>query len=147
MQIKIFSIPAHGGEALSEEMNGFLRGKKILGVESHFANEPGGSYWSFCIKYVDSLLAAERDKPKVDYQKVLDAATFARFSALRAIRKRVAGEENVASFIIFTDEELAELAKMETITEAAMRGVKGIGDKKMEKYARHFLTKPSDEKG
>lgn len=146
MQIKLFSIPAHGGEALNEEMNSFLRSKKILGVESHFANEPSGSYWSFCVRYVENIVAAERDKPRVDYREVLGEAAFARFAALRAIRKRIAGEENLPAYIIFTDEELAELAKMETITEAAMRGVKGIGDKKMEKYAQRFLTKPADEK-
>jgi len=147
MQIKIFSIPALGGEALNEEMNSFLRSKKVLQVEGQLAQESGGAYWSFCIKYVDSLAVAEREKPRVDYRTVLDEAAFARFSKLREIRKGIAGAENLPAYAIFSDEELAELAKMKTITEGSMRTVKGIGDKKMEKYARHFLTTQSDEKG
>lgn len=147
MQIKIFTIPALWGEQMTEEMNTFLRSKKVLQVESHFSMEPGGAYWSFCIKFADNLAISEREKPKVDYRKELDEASFARFSRLREIRKRLSGEENLPAYAIFTDEEMAELAKMEVITEASMRTVKGIGDKKMEKFARHFFTKPIDEKG
>ena len=147
MQIKIFSIPTMGGEALNEEMNSFLRSKKVLQVEGQLAQESGGAYWSFYVKYVDSLAVAEREKPKVDYRTVLDEATFARFSKLREIRKGLSGTENVPAYTIFSDEELAELAKMEVVTESSMRMVKGIGDKKMEKYARYFLTAASDEKG
>ena len=49
---------------------------------------------------------------------------------------------------VFTNEELAELAKIEGLTEAKMKSVKGIGQKKVEKYGHHFLPKsPQDEKG
>lgn len=40
---------------------------------------------------------------KVDYKKVLDEATFEKFSKLREIRKKVAAEEGISAFIIFTD--------------------------------------------
>ncbi|MDZ7876489.1 MAG: hypothetical protein U5L45_02405 [Saprospiraceae bacterium] len=35
MQIKIVNIPMVGGESLIEEMNVFLRSKRILQTESH----------------------------------------------------------------------------------------------------------------
>ena len=35
MQIKIFTIPIMGGELLVEEMNVFLRSKKVLQLKEH----------------------------------------------------------------------------------------------------------------
>ncbi|MBK6932547.1 MAG: HRDC domain-containing protein [Saprospirales bacterium] len=78
----------------------------------------------------------------MDYKKVLDEATFEKFSKLRDIRKKVAADEGVSAFIVFTDEELAGLAKLDEITEKAMLGIKGIGEKKVERYAKHFITQP-----
>ncbi|MCB0562531.1 MAG: HRDC domain-containing protein, partial [Phaeodactylibacter sp.] len=47
----------------------------------------------------------------------------------------MAAEEGISAFIIFTDEELAELAKLDEITEKAMLGIKGIGEKKVQRFA------------
>lgn len=147
MQIRIFTIPIQGGETLTEEMNVFLRSKKILQVKEHLVNNDAeGVFWCFSIHYVDDVNLAERDKQKVDYREVLDEASFKRFSALREIRKRVAQEDAVPPYAVFTDSELAELAKIENLTPEAMKQTKGVGEKKIEKYAQHFLTKPADEK-
>ncbi len=146
MQIKIFSIPIHGGEAINEEMNAFLRSKKVLQMEQQLISDRHGAVWSFCIKYVEDYSPFNKSKEKVDYKQVLDEASFERFSQLRVIRKRVSQEEAVPAYAIFTDEELAELAKTEQLTAVSMKKVKGIGEKKVEKYGQHFITKSSDEK-
>ena len=50
MQIKIFNIPVLGGETLADEMNIFLRSKKILQIREHLVNnEKEGVFWCFCI--------------------------------------------------------------------------------------------------
>jgi superfamily II DNA helicase RecQ len=146
MQIRIFTIPILGGELVSEEMNVFLRSKKVLQVkEKLINNEAEGVFWCFCVRYVDDVAATEREKIKVDYREVLDEASFKRFSAFREIRKKVAQEDVVPPYAVFTDGELAELAKMETVTTESIKSVKGIGDKKLEKYGRHFVTPVTDE--
>jgi superfamily II DNA helicase RecQ len=73
---------------------------------------------------------------------VLDELTFRKFTHLRDIRKRVAAQEGVSAYVVFTDEELAELAKLEEITVKNMLGIKGIGEKKVERFARYFLSNP-----
>lgn len=147
MQIKVFTIPIMGGEMLVEEMNVFLRSKKVLQVKEHLVNnDSDGAFWCYSIRYVDDVALSERDKVKIDYKEVLDEASFKRFAAFREIRKRVAQEDAVPAYAVFTDGELAELAKVETLTPESIRQVKGIGEKKMEKYGHHFLPKPSDEK-
>ena len=76
----------------------------------------------------------------MDYRKVLDGETFKRFSGLREIRKKVAANEGIPAFAVFTDEELTGLAKLGTVTEKNMLSVKGIGEKKVERFAKHFIT-------
>lgn len=148
MQIRIFTIPIMGGEMLAEEMNVFLRSKKVIQVKEHLVNNDSeGAFWCYSIRYVDDVAAAEREKVKVDYREVLDEVTFKRFSALREIRKRVAQEDAVPAYAVFTDGELAELAKVEILTLESIRQLKGVGEKKVEKYGHHFLPKSAtDEK-
>ena len=137
MQIKIFSIPIPGGEAINEEMNKLLRSKKVLQTESELVNTENGTFWCFCIKYLDDVSGTFR-KTKVDYREVLDDECFQRFSDMRKIRKALAQKEGIPAYAIFTDEELAGLAKLKTRTTATMKTVPGIGEKKIEKYGDYF---------
>jgi len=144
MQIKIFSIPIPGGEELVEEMNRFLRSKKILQTENQLVSDANGTFWCFCIKYLDET--PQNKSRKVDYREVLDPESFQRFTNLRTIRKQLAQDEGIPAYAVFTDEEMARLAQQEELTPAAMRSVKGIGAKKIEKYGHHFFTNKANEK-
>ncbi len=152
MQIKIFPIPIPGGEQMNEEMNQFMRSKRVLQTENQFVSNPSGTFWCFCIKYLDDAVPTDRgkfassDREKVDYMKVLDEATFKRFSRMREIRKKLAADQGISSYLVFSDQELAGMAKFEELTPAAMLSIKGIGEKKTEKYGQHFFTKSKDEK-
>lgn len=146
MQIKLISVPVLGGEAMNEELNAFLRSKKVIQMDQQLVNEGSAALWCFCIKYVEDYSPFNRGKEKIDYRQVLDEASFQRFSSLRAIRKQLSDAEGLPAFAIFTDEELAGLAKIETLTLATMKSVQGIGEKKVEKYGHHFLPKSSNEK-
>lgn len=142
MQIKIFNIPIPASEAMTEEMNVFLRSKRILQTESHIVNNGQGSFWSFCIKYLDhssSSTVNKTKRKKIDYKEVLDEISFQRFARMREIRKELAKEEGIPAYAIFTDEELAGLAKIENLTPQAMQSVKGIGEKKVAKYSSYFI--------
>ena len=45
MQIKIYTIPMPGGESLTEDMNMFLRTKKVLEVSEHVVSSERGAHW------------------------------------------------------------------------------------------------------
>ncbi|MEZ4775986.1 MAG: HRDC domain-containing protein [Bacteroidia bacterium] len=145
MQIRIFSIPVVGGEMLMEDLNVFLRSKKVLQIEQHMVNDPQGSIWCFCIRYVEDYSPYSKTKEKVDYRKILDEESFGRFAAMREIRKKLAEQLGFPPYAIFNDEELAELAKIENLTPEAMKGIKGIGEKKVEKYGVHFILPKKNE--
>ncbi|MCB9035895.1 MAG: HRDC domain-containing protein [Lewinellaceae bacterium] len=147
MQIKIISVPVVGGEAINEDLNAFLRGRKILEVEQQLVDKPGGACWTFCIRYVEQKAGQQSNtaRQRKDYKQILSKEAFDRFSRYRVIRKQVSEKDGVPPFAVFSDKELAGLAELEKLTPASMKTVKGIGDRKVEKYADRFMKAMSDE--
>jgi superfamily II DNA helicase RecQ len=142
MQIKLFTIPVTDTGLFMEEMNRFLRGYKILEIQQQLVSNEHGASWCFCVKYIESnasMPVSSEQKVKVDYRTLLDEATFNIFSRLREIRKAIAIEEGFPAYTVFTDEELANIAKLTEITPSTMQSIKGIGQKKVEKYAARFI--------
>lgn len=69
----------------------------------------------------------------------MDENTFKRFSFFRSIRKQIAQDQAIPAYAIFTDKELAEVAKIEGLTLQNLQTVKGIGKKKIERYGQVFI--------
>lgn len=138
MQIKLFNVPVFGGDGAMDEMNRFLRATKVLQVENHLVSDTSGTFWSFCVKYLET--SAPVKKARVDYMEVLDRESFQRFAHMRKIRKQVAKDEGIPAFAVFTDAQLAELAKLEVLTPGTMGKVKDIGEKKVARYGKIFTT-------
>ena len=131
-------MPLFGGEEALEEMNKFLRGNKVVDIAKTLVQQGEVAYWSFCVTY---LLGAPQKtqqpnerKEKVDYKQILGEAEFVRFVLLRAIRKEIAEGDSVPAFAVFTDAELAEMAKMASLTPKAMLSISGVGQRRVEKY-------------
>jgi len=150
MQFRIFTISVFD-EAKADEMNRFLRGNKIVNVEKEFIKINENAFWAFCIQYIggenDSRDGARPVSAKVDYKTVLDEATFEKFSRLRAFRKKIAEDDAVPAYAVFTDAELSEIAKLPEITEKNLLKINGIGEKKVEKYGKLFCDMASKVEG
>lgn len=138
---------------MMEEMNHFLRANKIIDIKKELAMLDGNSCWTFCITYLQDNRPADAPTAnsksgsgtKVDYKEVLDTETFERFSAFRKLRKQIAESEAVPAYAVFTDAELAEIAKLKELTLAALQSIPGIGKKKVEKYANTFIANQKEE--
>jgi ATP-dependent DNA helicase RecQ len=61
------------------------------------------------------------------------------FEALRVIRKRLAAEQNVPPYVVFSDKTLHDMARRFPTTRDAMARINGVGAKKLERYAGDFL--------
>ena len=139
MQIQLFYIPvAEQGELLSE-MNKFLGTHKVLEVEQKFYQNEKGAYWCFCVRTITGVAqftGSFNNKVKVDYKQVLTADEFEIFSKLRECRKKIATDDAVPAYDVFTDEELAGIAKLSELTVTSLSTITGIGSKKIEKYGK-----------
>ncbi|VGO11799.1 ATP-dependent DNA helicase RecQ [Pontiella desulfatans] len=62
------------------------------------------------------------------------------FDQLRAERQRLAQEEGIPPFVIFSDRTLREMALYFPDTPEQMSGISGVGDAKLRKYGDTFMT-------
>jgi ATP-dependent DNA helicase RecQ len=62
------------------------------------------------------------------------------FEELRRLRKRIADEQGVPPYIVFSDATLRELAAKAPATLDAFRQIGGVGDVKLERYGEPFVT-------
>jgi superfamily II DNA helicase RecQ len=145
MQIRIFTIPVGDSGSLQSEMNAFLSGHRVLEIEQKFFQNDNGGYWSFCVRYINGGVPPSPSQgfsaKKVDYREILNDKDFAVFSKLRVIRKELAAADGSPAYVVFTDEELANIARLPEITEKALLGIQGVGDKKIAKYGKVMVEK------
>lgn len=143
MQLKIFVIPTKNPCEFEAEMNRFLRGHRVLTVRKEFVVAAEDSFWTFCVEYLDVAVAVsgigESKGPKVDYKNVLKPEEFDVFLRLREWRKRVAEKEGVPVYVVFSNEQLAAMVRGRMTTKAALKGVEGVGDARVEKYGDAVL--------
>lgn len=133
-------------DAEVEELNKFLRSHRILQVDKSFSPD-GGGYWSILVTYHESGAGdiqgdVGRNRSKVDYSKVLAPEVYARFEALKAIRREVSKSEGISAFLVFTDKELARMAEPEELTLERLQTMEGIERRRIEKYATAFVVTP-----
>lgn len=62
------------------------------------------------------------------------------FEALREERARLARAQNVPPYVVFHDTTLAAMASLRPTTVAAMRGIPGVGNSKLDRYGAAFLA-------
>lgn len=141
MLIKIYTIPVELPELMNEEMNKFLRSHNVLSVNHYIVQQESGSYWTFCVKYMNDNPPPQSfsSKEKVDYRTVLSETDFEKFSKLRECRKAIAKEEAIPAYAVFTDSELAELVKLESLDLASVKKISGIGAGKSERYGQRII--------
>ena len=146
MQFKLFAISVKGDSTMESELNSFLRGRRVLAVRRELVQAGEGSFWSFCVEYLDGIPAAagrgnSGDRgPKVDYREQLKPDDFAVFSRLRAWRKETADREAAPVYTIFTNGQLARMAQERPQALAGLRGINGVGDARVEKYGSELLN-------
>jgi superfamily II DNA helicase RecQ len=142
MQLKMFVIPIKNVSEAEAEMNGFLRGHRVLAVKKEFVADGENSFWTFCVEYLDGTAAVPgsgRRAPTVDYKEVLKPDEFEIFSRLRDWRKAEAGKEGVPVYAVLTNEQLAQVVQKKINSKAGLKEIEGVGDARVEKYGDALL--------
>ncbi len=84
--------------------------------------------------------AARTQRARTSRGEAGDAFDADLFDRLRAVRRRLANEENVPAFVVFGDVTLRGLAEAKPVTPEDMLRVSGIGPTKLERYGDAFLN-------
>ena len=149
IQLRHFFVRASGDRTGEEALNRFLRGHHVLEVRQEFVADGANSMWYIAVRYAELQAETNRGRESrrsaVDYKDVLEPEAFARFVELRERRKAIAEEEELPAFAVFTDKELAAIAEVEDPKRSDLKGVKGIGVKKIERFGARILNEKTEE--
>lgn len=147
MQYKMFAVPAVGGESEEERMNHFLRTVRVVDVSRELVDVQGVAHWCFCVTFLPLMAgtsapgsgARVERKGKVDYKAELPEAAFRRFDVMRKARRKIAEAECVPAYVVFTDAELAAIARMDRPTAEGLAGLEGVDRKRAATYGARML--------
>ena len=144
-------------------LRAFLSDKRALSIRDHFFVVQDVPHLACLVTYrslVDQDAAetsrrtpasSKRRGDRVTRERLvasLDEQARARFETLRIWRSDRANIDGVPPYVVFTNKQLAALAKSPPVTAAALRAVEGVGKAKIERYATEviaLLARPEDE--
>ena len=142
IQYASFVIPVHSGSVEQDELNRFLRGHRIVQTRKEFVSTEGMSQWAILVEYLDSQeknQGEQQIKSKVDYKEILNNEDFILFSRLREVRKKLAEENGLPVYAVFTNEQLSDIAQKRPKNLSEFMKIEGIGQGKAEKYFSALL--------
>ncbi len=61
------------------------------------------------------------------------------FSKLRQLRKRIADQDGLPPYVVFSDATLIDMCEVMPMSEGEMLAVSGVGEKKLERFGEPFL--------
>jgi superfamily II DNA helicase RecQ len=143
---RFFLIPVRNSVAAEEELNRFLRGHRVLNVDRRWVDQGSDSFWSLCVDYLEpgqEGAAGQRrsgEGGKVDYREVLKPDEFALFLKLRTLRQAIAKDEAVPVYMVFTNEQLAQMVRLGARSKADLDKIAGVGEARIQKYGDRFLV-------
>ncbi len=80
-----------------------------------------------------------RDEAKVMPVSTKETFNHELFNQLRDLRKRIADEESVPPYVVFSDNTLRGMATSLPLTWESLQGITGVGEFKLKRYGPRFL--------
>ena len=144
MKLKVFTLrldPAAGAfddRALTE----FLESRDVLSVQEQFFVHETVPTWALLVCYRDLVRPGDKERAaesRTDWRGELAEDEQALFDALRTWRNERAKREGRPPYVLFTNRQMAEIARRRPASAAALREIQGIGDAKVSDWGDEVL--------
>jgi superfamily II DNA helicase RecQ len=145
MPYRVFVIPNRGDAAAEAELNAFLRSHRVMTADRRWVEQGGDSCWSVCVEYLERAPAdgssppSGKDRARVDYRQLLGDAGYAMYERMRGLRTELSAQERVPPYLIFNNDQLAQMIQKQARTKSDLAAIAGVGDARVEKYGPRFL--------
>ena len=143
MAIQIIRIPVSAPKGATDELNRLLATSRVVSLEKHWVEQGDNSYWAVWVEYIEKERkpgGAEESKElggkavPIDYGAALGPEELAAYAKLRAWRNQTAKAAELPAYSIFSNEQLAEMARLRITNKGGLKQIKGIGEARLEKY-------------
>jgi superfamily II DNA helicase RecQ len=117
----------------------FLAGKSVISIEKRFFKQNSRFFWTFAIEYETDKAGGSKDiELESDAQKGL-------FLALKEWRNELAAEKGVPPYLLFTNNQLRQIAIAQPKTPEELKNIQIISNKKAQDYAEPVLKIISEQ--
>ncbi len=143
MKLRVFTLAYDPVEQRFDdaELNDFLEHRDVVSVAEHLFVHEQLPTWALMVTWREPRPAPRQGKRKnPDWVADLDEADTAVYDALRSWRNARAQEEGKPAYALFTNRQLAEIARRRPTSVSAIGEVQGIGPSRVERYGEDVLT-------
>jgi superfamily II DNA helicase RecQ len=139
-QFASFFISPFGEPTVCDELNKFLRSRRIVNVEKRLIDSERGTGWLFLVEYGEELKSQQPGgNARIDYRETLTQQEYVLFDKLRELRKTISEKQGVPVYAIFTNEQLANMAKSPPGSIKDFHSYSGVGEGRIKQYGEAFL--------
>ncbi len=137
------------GQFDDEVVREFIKDKEVLLIRDHFFIKNETPYLTLVISYnmpqqpMATVVADKYGKVQKrdeSWREILEDGDMPLFNSLRDWRNEQGKKEGLPPYIMFTNRQLATIAKQRPQSSAKLAEIEGIGKAKVEKYGKEILT-------
>jgi len=140
-QFASFFISPFGEPTVCDDLNRFLRSRRIVNIEKRLIDGERGTGWLFLVEYGEELKSQQPgSNARIDYREILNQQEYALFDRLRELRKSISEKQGVPVYAIFTNEQLAAMVKAPPAVLGDFHAINGVGDGRVKQYGEAFLA-------
>ena len=152
MAFAVFNVAIPQGTPELEALNQFLAQHRVVHLEKRLVERDGVPYWVFLVEYATGATAAGAYSARAtgnrgngggtpDFQdRFKEPAELKLFYRLKDERKRLAAAEGVDLFVVFSNEQLAQMVERKVVTLEAMGQIEQIGEARLKRYGGAMLA-------
>ena len=145
MKVKIFTLlfDSDAGGFDDEPLQEFLEGKEVLTLFEHFFVYDHTPAWTLLITYREAEQSDRREwrgRRGTDYRKELSNDDRQLYDAISKWRRERALREGVPSYIVLSNRQIADLARLRPSTLKGLVEVKGLGRVKSKQFGEELIA-------
>ena len=145
MKLKLFTFRlGPGAEGFDDrELLTFCADRDVLAVQERFFVHQDVPTWALLVSYRDVLRPGDREPAaagRTDWRAELDDGERALFDKIRRWRNDRAKRHGRPPYALFTNQQMAEIARRQPRTQADLREVHGIGEAKLRDFGDELLA-------
>jgi superfamily II DNA helicase RecQ len=148
MKLQVFSLrwmPEGGFD--DTELALFMETHEVLSVYEHMVYPDGVPTWAVMVSYRPSVRAPASKAPPVEREAALDVPEADRllFERLRHWRNDRARRDGRPTYVVFRNNQLADIARVRPSSMAQLGALAGVGEAKCRDYGAEVLALLAEE--
>lgn len=145
MKLRVFTLrlDAATGRFDDADLIAFVDSRDVLSVHEHFFVHEQTPTWALLVSYREIRRPGERDRAaesRTDWRAELADDARSLYDALRKWRTERSKREGRPPYVLFTNRQMAEIARRRPQTDTALLEIEGIGEAKVRDWAEDVLS-------